>query len=62
MRLYSFAFPRHLKKWTIRVNEEEAEQRFGTYFLRTNVSALDERSAWKYYNLIREIETSNRQL
>ena len=56
--------PAHMAdiQWTIRVNEEEAEQRFGTYFLRTNVSALDERSAWEYYNLIREIETSNRQL
>lgn len=56
--------PAHMAdiQWTIRVNEEEAEQRFGTYFLRTNVSTLDERSAWEYYNLIREIETSNRQL
>ena len=56
--------PAHMAdiQWTVRINEEEAEQRFGTYFLRTNVSTLDERSAWEYYNLIREIETSNRQL
>lgn len=48
--------------WQIKINEDEAEQRFGTYFLRTNIEALDERSTWDYYNLIREIETSNRQL
>ena len=56
--------PAHMTdiRWAVRINEEEAEQRFGTYFLRTNVSTLDERSAWEYYNLIREIETTNRQL
>lgn len=32
------------------------------YFLRTNVRTLDERTTWEYYNLIREIETTNRQL
>ncbi|NLH57368.1 MAG: IS1634 family transposase [Rikenellaceae bacterium] len=48
--------------WEIRINENEAEQSFGTYFLRTNVATLDERSTWDYYNLIREIEASNRQL
>ena len=53
--------PAHMAdiRWIVRINEEEAEQRFGTYFLRTNVSTLDERSAWEYYNIIREIETSN---
>ncbi len=49
-------------KWTIYITEEEADQRYGTYFLRTNVSSLNEKSTWEYYNLIREIETSNRQL
>lgn len=48
--------------WKIKISENEAEQRFGTYFLRTNVDNLDESSTWDYYNLIREIEASNRQL
>lgn len=56
--------PEHMSdiRWQIKISQEEAEQRFGTYFLRTNVATLDERSTWDYYNLIREIETSNRQL
>lgn len=56
--------PEHMAdiRWQIKINQEEVEHRFGTYFLRTNVATLDERSAWDYYNLIREIETSNRQL
>lgn len=56
--------PEHMAdiRWQIKISQEEAEQRFGTYFLRTNVATLDERSTWEYYNLIREIETSNRQL
>ena len=45
--------------WTVEVPDEEV---FGTYFLRTNVRTLDEKTAWDYYNLIREIECSNRQL
>ena len=49
-------------RWQIKISQDEAEQRFGTYFLRTNVTTLDERTTWEYYNLIREIETSNRQL
>lgn len=56
--------PEHMAdiRWQIKINQEEVEHRFGTYFLRTNVATLDERSTWDYYNLIREIETSNRQL
>ena len=56
--------PAHMAdiRWSLIISEEEAEERFGTYFLRTNVSTLDERSAWDYDNLIREIETTNRQL
>lgn len=56
--------PEHMAdiRWQIKINQEEVKQRFGTYFLRTNVATLDERSTWDYYNLIREIETSNRQL
>ena len=34
----------------------------GVYFLRTNVPNVDGRTAWDYYNLIREIEATNRQL
>lgn len=34
----------------------------GVYFLRTNVRSFDERITWDYYNLIREIECTNRQL
>lgn len=49
-------------RWHIKITDEQAEERFGTYFLRTNVATLDEKSTWEYYNLIREIETSNRQL
>lgn len=49
-------------RWQITLSEDTQEKRFGTYFLRTNVSTLDEKSTWEYYNLICEIETSNRQL
>jgi hypothetical protein len=34
----------------------------GVYFLRTNRRDVDERRTWEYYNLIREIECTNRQL
>lgn len=34
----------------------------GTYFLRSNVRDLDEKTVWDYYNLIRDIECTNRQL
>ncbi len=34
----------------------------GVYFLRTNVESLDEKTTWDYYNLIREIECTNKQL
>ena len=56
--------PNHMGdiRWKITLSEDTQEQSFGTYFLRTNVPTLDEKSTWEYYNLIREIETSNRQL
>lgn len=38
------------------------ESGHGVYFLRTNVETLDECTTWDYYNLIREIECTNRQL
>jgi len=34
----------------------------GVYFLRTDIPELGERQTWDYYNLIREIECTNRQL
>lgn len=47
--------------WSIRINDDP--DRFsGVYFLRTNIRTLDERTTWDYYNLIREIECTNRQL
>ena len=45
--------------WTLEIPEKQV---YGTYFLRTNVKTLDEKTTWDYYNLIREIECSNRQL
>lgn len=47
--------------WNIKLNDDP--DRFsGVYFLRTNVRTLDEQTTWNYYNLIREIECTNRQL
>jgi Transposase len=47
--------------WHIR-QSEDIDRDSGVYFLRTNVAALDEKTTWDYYNLIREIECTNRQL
>lgn len=49
-------------RWQIKTGEGQTIERFGTYFLRTNIATLDEKSTWDYYNLIREIEATNRQL
>ena len=46
-------------KWELHVPDEPV---FGTYFLRTNLENLDEKTTWDYYNLIRDIECTNRQL
>lgn len=46
-------------RWKLQMPEKQI---YGTYFLRTNVPNLDEKTTWDYYNLIREIECSNRQL
>ena len=48
-------------RWRIAV-PESVDSQSGIYFLRTNVERLDEKSTWDYYNLIREIECTNRQL
>ena len=47
-------------QWRIAV-PENVDRQSGIYFLRTNVESLDEKSTWDYYNLIREIECTNRQ-
>ena len=48
-------------QWHIAV-PDNVDKDSGTYFLRTNVDTLDEISTWDYYNLIRKIECTNRQL
>ena len=48
-------------RWSIR-DLSGMESGHGVYFLRTNIDKIDEKSTWKYYNLIREIECTNRQL
>ena len=45
-------------RWQLHLSEKQV---FGTYFLRTNVKKIDEKTTWDYYNLIREIESTNRQ-
>ena len=46
-------------RWT--VDTEGMTTNKGVYFLRTNREKLDERTTWDYYNIIREIECTNRQ-
>lgn len=48
-------------KWEIK-DLSVMESGHGVYFLRSNVLTLDEKTIWDYYNLIREIECTNRQL
>lgn len=48
-------------KWNVK-DLNEMEKGHGVYFLRTNIRTLDEKTTWDYYNLIREIECTNRQL
>jgi transposase len=47
--------------WSIKQGDDP-DQFSGVYFLRTNIRTLDEKTTWDYYNLIREIECTNRQL
>ena len=49
-------------RWNIRGDFSSMESGHGVYFLRTNVHTFDEKTTWDYYNLIREIEITNRQL
>lgn len=48
-------------RWRIAL-PESVDRDNGVYFLRTNVDKIDEETTWNYYNLIREIECTNRQL
>lgn len=48
-------------KWRIAI-PDNVDKNSGIYFLRTNVKNIDEKTTWDYYNLIREIECTNRQL
>ena len=48
-------------RWRIAV-PDSIDKDSGIYFLRTNVETLDEKTTWEYYNLTREIESTNRQL
>ncbi len=48
-------------EWRIAV-PENVDKNSGIYFLRTNRPEIGEKQTWDYYNLIREIECTNRQL
>ena len=55
--------PRNMGRVEWKVSDLSGIERgHGVYFLRTNVRTLDEKTTWDYYNLIREIECTNRQL
>ena len=48
-------------KWRVAI-PGNVDKQSGIYFLRTNREKMDEAATWDYYNLIREIECTNRQL
>lgn len=48
-------------KWEVK-DLTSIDKNTGVYFLRTSVHELNEKCTWEYYNLIREIECTNRQL
>ena len=48
-------------KWRVAI-PGNVDRNSGIYFLRTNREKMDEAATWDYYNLIREIECTNRQL
>ena len=55
--------PKRMKSVSITLKDLDGIDRFsGIYFLRTNIPTLDEKTTWEYYNLIRDIECTNRQL
>jgi len=47
--------------WSIK-SPEKMDANVGIYFLRTDKPEMDEKTTWSYYNIIREIEATNRQL
>ncbi|MGL5980691.1 MAG: IS1634 family transposase, partial [Phocaeicola sp.] len=68
-RFYTISYIKNSEKLTemlqVKWDIKEAvaiDKTEGVYFLRTNVKSFDERTTWDYYNLIREIECTNRQL
>ncbi len=48
-------------KWRIAV-PDNVDKDCGVYFLRTNREGVGEKQTWDYYNLVREIKCTNRQL
>jgi hypothetical protein len=44
------------------IQDKEAQENAGTYFIRTSLGASDEQTVWKIYNTIREIESTFRCL
>lgn len=55
--------PKLMEKVSYELKNLDGIDKFsGIYFLRTNVRTLDEKKTWEYYNLIRDIECTNRQL
>ena len=52
---------RVVRKWELK-DPSSLEKSLGIYFLRTNICTLDGKTTWEYYNLIRELECTNRQL
>ncbi|MFT4071266.1 MAG: hypothetical protein QM654_05015 [Dysgonamonadaceae bacterium] len=43
-------------------NSTAIDKNTEVYFRRTNVCTFDEQTTWEYYNLIREIEYTNKEL
>lgn len=44
------------------IQDKEAQENAGTYFIRTSLAGSDEQTLWKIYNTIREIESTFRCL
>ena len=44
------------------IQDKEAQENAGTYFIRTSLQGSDEETVWKIYNTIREIESTFRCL
>jgi len=49
-------------KWKRKDRRNDEEKREGIYFLRTNYTDGDEKTVWKIYNTIREVEATFRSL